>query len=277
MAIKRYKPTTPSLRHMTTNAFAEITKSKPEKKLTTFIKNKAGRNNRGKLTVRHRGGGHKRKYRIIDFDQTAKLNVPGKVSSVEYDPNRSAFIMLVTYVDGDKRYHLAPNEIAVGQTILTSEKGEIITGNRMQLKNIPVGYPIHNLELTPKKGGQIIKSAGSSGKVVSLDGPKAQVALPSGEIRLVPKHCYGTIGSVSNLDHSKIVIGKAGRSRWMRKRPQVRGKVMNPCDHPHGGGEGSNPIGLKHPKTPWGLPALGVKTRNSKKYSNACIVKRRKK
>lgn len=277
MSIKNYKPTTPSRRQMTTNGFDAVTTSKPQKSLLTFVKNKAGRNNQGKITVRHKGGGHKRKYRLVDFDQTKKLNIEGKVTTVEYDPYRSAFIMLVTYVDGDKRYHLAPNDIQVGQSILTAEKTEIQTGNRMQLRNIPVGYPIHNLELTPKKGGQMVKSAGSSAKVVSLEGAKAQVELPSGEVRLIPKDCYATIGTVSNHDHGNIVIGKAGRSRWMRKRPTVRGKVMNPCDHPHGGGEGANPIGLKHPKTPWGLPALGVKTRAKKKYSNKDILKRRKK
>lgn len=275
MPIKKYNPTTPSRRHMTTLSFEEITKRKPEKKLRKMIKNMAGRNNQGKLTVRHQGGGHKRLYRMIDFKQNDKLDIPGKVASVEYDPNRTANIILVHYADGAKRYHIAPNGVKVGQEIITQEKGKVIVGNRMTLRHIPVGYDIHNVELTPGKGGQIIRSAGSKGKVVSVEGEMAQVEMPSGEVRLIDKRCFATIGIVSNLDHGLVTIGKAGRSRWKRVRPSVRGKAMNPNDHPHGGGEGNQSIGLTHPKTPWGMPALGFKTRK-RKYSDKMIVKSRK-
>tara|TARA_B100000700_G_scaffold324683_1_gene431500 strand:+ start:1110 stop:1946 length:837 start_codon:yes stop_codon:yes gene_type:complete len=274
MPIRTYKPTTPSLRNMSRDTFEHITKTKPEKSLTVSKKSMAGRNNQGKLTVRHRGGGHKRKYRLVDFKRTDKLGIPATVKAVEYDPNRSAYIILVAYKDGEKRYHLAPHEIQVGDEIVCAKKAKIKTGNRMEVRNIPVGYPIFNIELQPNKGGQIVKSAGSSSKVVSLDGPKAQIELPSGEVRLVEKSCMATIGIVSNIDHSNVKIGKAGRKRWMGKRPQVRGKAMNPNDHPHGGGEGASPIGMKHPKTPWGRPALGVKTRR-RKYTNRLIVKSR--
>jgi large subunit ribosomal protein L2 len=274
MPIRTYKPTTPSLRNMSRDTFEHITKTKPEKSLTVSKKSMAGRNNQGKLTVRHRGGGHKRKYRLVDFKRTDKLGIPATVKAVEYDPNRSAYIILVAYKDGEKRYHLAPHEIQVGDEIVCAKKAKIKTGNRMEVRNIPVGYPIFNIELQPNKGGQIVKSAGNSSKVVSLDGPKAQIELPSGEVRLVEKSCMATIGIVSNIDHSNIKIGKAGRKRWMGKKPQVRGKAMNPNDHPHGGGEGGSPIGMKHPKTPWGRPALGVKTRR-RKYTNKFIVKSR--
>ncbi|MBI96247.1 50S ribosomal protein L2 [bacterium] len=274
MPIRTYKPTTPSLRNMSRDTFEHITKTKPEKSLTVSKKSMAGRNNQGKLTVRHRGGGHKRKYRLVDFKRTDKLGIPATVKAVEYDPNRSAYIILVAYKDGEKRYHLAPHEIQVGDEIVCAKKAKIKTGNRMEVRNIPVGYPIFNIELQPNKGGQIVKSAGNSSKVVSLDGPKAQIELPSGEVRLVEKSCMATIGIVSNIDHSNVKIGKAGRKRWMGKRPQVRGKAMNPNDHPHGGGEGASPIGMKHPKTPWGRPALGVKTRR-RKYTNRLIVKSR--
>ncbi|MBT5346940.1 50S ribosomal protein L2 [bacterium] len=274
MPIRTYKPTTPSLRNMSRDTFEHITKTKPEKSLTVSKKSMAGRNNQGKLTVRHRGGGHKRKYRLVDFKRTDKLGIPATVKAVEYDPNRSAYIILVAYKDGEKRYHIAPHEIQVGDEIVCAKKAKIKTGNRMELRNVPVGYPIFNIELQPNKGGQIVKSAGNSSKVVSLDGPKAQIELPSGEVRLVEKSCMATIGVVSNIDHSNIKIGKAGRKRWMGKRPQVRGKAMNPNDHPHGGGEGASPIGMKHPKTPWGRPALGVKTRR-RKYTNRLIVKSR--
>ncbi len=275
MAVKTFKPTTPGRRNMNVSSFDEITKTKPEKSLLKSSKRKAGRNNQGRLTVRHRGGGHKRAYRIIDFLRTDKLNIPAKVASVEYDPNRTAYIILVNYNDGEKRYHLAPEGIKVGDEIITKAKAKINTGNRMKVRNIPVGQAIHDVELTEKKGGQIIRSAGSSGKITSLEGKYAQLQLPSGEIRLISKDCYATIGTVSNLDHSNIKIGKAGRSRWLGKRPQVRGKVMNPVDHPHGGGEGNQPIGLKHPKTPWGMPALGFKTRR-RKYTDKWIVKDRR-
>lgn len=274
MPTKSYKPTTPAVRHMTTDTFESITKTKPEKSLIKSKKSTGGRNNQGKLTVRHRGGGAKRKYRMVDFDRTDKLNVPGKVTAVEYDPNRSAYIMLATYVDGDKRYHLAPDGIEVGTEISTSKKGKIKKGNRMMIKNVPVGYAVYNLELQPGKGGQSVRSAGSSAKVVSLEGHRAQIEMPSGEIRLIDKTCYVTVGTVSNVDHSNIKIGKAGRKRHMGKRPQVRGKAMNPNDHPHGGGEGGSPIGMKHPKTPWGRPALGVKTRR-RKETNKDILRSR--
>jgi len=276
MPLKSYKPTTPSLRHMTRDTFEKITKTKPEKSLVVSKKSSGGRNNQGKLTVRHRGGGHKRKYRLVDFNRVAKLGVPGKVNAIEYDPNRSAYLTLVFYADGDKRYHLAAGDIQVGDEILTAQKTKVKTGNRMMLKNIPVGYNIYNIELKPGKGGQTAKSAGSCGKVVSLDGPRAHVQMPSGEVRLVEKKCYATLGVVSNSEHQNITIGKAGRSRWMGKRPTVRGKAMNPVDHPHGGGEGGCPIGMKAPKTKWGKLALGKKTRK-RKASDRLILKSRHK
>ncbi len=276
MAIKTYKPTTPSRRHMTGSSFQELTRgSKPEKRLLKKTSKKAGRNNQGKITVRHQGGGHKRRIRVIDFSQRDKMSIKGKVASIQYDPMRSAYIMLVNYEDGDKRYHLAPEGIKVGDAILTQEKAKIKLGNRMALSHIPVGYDIHNVELNYGKGGQIIRSAGSKGKVVAVEKEHAQVELPSGEVRLVDKRCFATIGVVSNIEYSNVTIGKAGRSRWLGKRPSVRGKVMNPIDHPHGGGEGNQPIGLKSPKTPWGMPALGFKTRK-RKYSDKMIVKNRR-
>lgn len=277
MAVKTFKPTTPGRRQMSVSSFKEVTKKKPEKKLIKNLQKTAGRNNQGRLTVRHRGGGHKRAYRMVDFLRTDKLNIPFKVAAIEYDPNRSAYIMLVNYNDGEKRYHLAPESIQVGEELITKAKAKIKTGNRMKIRNIPVGQMIHDVELTVNKGGQIIRSAGSYGKVVSLEGKYAQIQMPSGEVRLISKDCYATIGIVSNLDHSNIKIGKAGRNRWLGKRPQVRGKVMNPVDHPHGGGEGNQPIGLKHPKTPWGMPALGFKTRKRKSTDKWIIKDRRRK
>lgn len=274
MAIRSYKPTTPSLRQMTRDTFESITKTTPEKSLTKAKRKTAGRNNTGRLTVRHRGGGHRQRYRLIDYKGYDKASIDAKVTAVEYDPNRSAYIMLLTYMDGEKRYQVAPEGIKVGDVIVAKPKCKIKVGNRMQLKNIPVGYAIYNVELKPGKGGQMAKTAGSSAKLVSLEGPKAQVELPSGEVRLVEKKCYASIGTVSNADRSNINIGKAGRNRWLGKRPQVRGKAMNPVDHPHGGGEGGNSIGLIRPKTPWGLPALGVKTRR-RKYTDKLIVKSR--
>ncbi len=275
MGIKTFKPTTGGRRHMISLTYDEITHKGPEKSLIKRLKNNAGRNNLGKITTRHRGGGARRIYRIVDFKQTDKLNIPATVKTIEYDPNRSSFIMLVAYRDGEKRYHLAPAGITVGEEILTKVKAKPKVGNRMKLENIPVGFQIFNLELTPGCGGQIIRSAGSSGKLVSLEGEMAHVQLASGEVRLVSKSCYATIGVVSNSDHANVIHGKAGTRRHMGWRPTVRGKVMNPCDHPHGGGEARNSIGLKHPKTPWGKPALGHKTRNRKKHSNAMIVTRR--
>ncbi|MBD3156588.1 50S ribosomal protein L2 [Candidatus Peregrinibacteria bacterium] len=275
MAIKNYKSTTPGRRGMTGYTFEEVTKSKPEKSLTVRLNKRSGRNNQGRLTVRHRGGGHKKLYRIVDFNRADKHNIEGTVTSVEYDPYRTAYIMLVQYKDGEKRYHLAPRKIKVGDSIMLAEKTKLKPGNRMLLENFPIGFTVYNIELTKGKGGQMIRSAGASAKVISQeDAQYTQIQLPSGEIRLVDKGCYASSGMVSNIDHINITIGKAGRKRNMGKRPQVRGKVMNPCDHPHGGGEGNQPIGLKHPKTPWGMPALGYKTRK-RKYSDRLIVKSR--
>ncbi|MBU0667574.1 50S ribosomal protein L2 [Patescibacteria group bacterium] len=275
MAIKIYKGTTPGRRNMSGYSFEEITRDKPEKSLLTSKRSRAGRNNQGKITIRHQGSGHKKQYRIIDFKQRDKINIPCKVISIEYDPNRTAYIMLVNYADGEKRYHLAPSTIKVGAELIAKEKAKAQVGNRMALKNVPPGYFIHNVELQLGRGGQIIRSAGSKGKVVAVEGDNAQVEFPSGEIRLVDKNCFATIGTVSNIDHSNVSIGKAGRNRWKGKRPAVRGKAMNPIDHPHGGGEGNQSIGLKHPKTPWGMPALGFKTRK-RKYSDRLIVKSRR-
>lgn len=253
-----------------------LAKKPSEKRLLAKLTKKAGRNNSGRLTCRHRGGGEKRNYRLIDFDQTAKLGVPGRIVSLEYDPNRSAWIALVVYADGDKRYHLAAHGMKADDKILTAEKTKIKVGNRCQIKNIPAGFEVFNVELKIGKGGQLARSAGSRAKVVSTEKENAQIQLPSSEIRLVPKTCFATIGVAANLDHSHQKLGKAGRVRRMGRRPQVRGKVMNPCDHPHGGGEARNSIGMKAPKTPWGALALGVKTRRKKKYSNSAILKRRK-
>lgn len=261
---------------MTVNDFAEITKKTPEKALLVSKKSNAGRNNTGRITVRHRGGGVKRAYRLIDFKQNDKLDIPAKVAGIEYDPNRSAFIALVVYADGAKRYILAPHGLTNGDKIITKEKAKIKTGNRMQIENIPVGFEIYNVEINKGKGGQIVRSAGTSAKLVSLEGKYAQVQLPSGEVRLVHKDCYASIGRLGNIQHNQVKIGKAGRSRWLGKRPSVLGKSMNACDHPHGGGEGHSPIGLPMPKTPWGMPALGFKTRK-RKYSSKMILKKRKK
>jgi large subunit ribosomal protein L2 len=275
MALKIYKATTAGRRNMSGYSFEEITKSKPEKSLVKGLKSNGGRNNQGKLTIRHQGGGHKRLYRMVDFKQREKLNIPGKVTAVEYDPNRTAYIMLVCYADGEKRYLLAPEKIEVDSMIVAKDKAKVKIGNRMALKNIPVGYEIHNIELTLGRGGQIVRSAGSKAAVVAVEGAFAQIQLPSGEVRLIDKNCHATIGSVSNIDHSNIKIGKAGRARWMGQRPEVRGKAMNPNDHPHGGGEGNQPIGLPQPRTPWGVPALGLKTRK-RKYSDPMILKDRR-
>jgi len=275
MAIKNYKPTTPGRRGMSGYSFDEITKSKPEKKLTVRLNKRSGRNNQGRITIRHRGGGHKRLYRLVDFKRSDKSNIEGIVTAVEYDPYRTAYIMLINYKDGEKRYHLAPQDIKVGDKIILADKVKLKPGNRMLLKNFPVGFMVYNIEITKGKGGQMIRSAGSAAKVVSQeDDSYTQIQLPSGEVRLVSRDCYASFGEVSNSDHSNITIGKAGRTRNMGRRPQVRGKVMNPNDHPHGGGEGNQPIGLKHPKTPWGMPALGYKTRR-RKYSDRLIVKSR--
>lgn len=276
MPLKHFKPVTPGQRFRISLTYEELTKHRPEKRLRKRIQKHAGRNNQGRLTVRHRGGGNKVLYRLIDFRQTAKLGIPGKVTAIEYDPFRTCFIMLVTYADGEKCYHIAPDGIKVGAQILTKAKAKIKTGNRLQLQNIPVGFEIHNLELIPGKGGQIIRSAGSSARIISIESTYAQVELPSKEIRFVRKDCYATVGRVSNPDHNLISLGKAGRARWKGLRPEVQGKAMNPIDHPHGGGEGGTKIGLVHPKTPWGAPALGFKTRKRNKWTSRFIIRTRK-
>jgi len=276
MAIKTYKPTTPGRRGMSVVDYSELTKKRPEKSLVARKFQISGRNNQGRVTVRHRGGGVKKLYRFIDSKRFDKLNISAIVESLEYDPNRTAFIALVKYEDGERRYIIAPDKLKVGVRVICSEKAKIKVGNRMKIGNIPVGFDIHDLELQPGKGAQAIRSAGSSGKITSLDGELAQATMPSGAVRYISKDCYATIGVVSNLDHSNVSYGKAGRIRLMGRRPQVLGKSMNACDHPHGGGEGHSPIGLKMPKTPWGKPALGVKTRRRHKYSDRLIIKGRR-
>ena len=271
MAIKSYKPTTPSRRHMTVNAFVEITTDKPEKSLLVAKNRTAGRNAQGKITVRHRGGGAKRKYRIIDFKRN-KDNIPARVATIEYDPNRSAFIALVVYADGEKRYILAPIGIKVGDVLVSGPNADIKPGNALPMQNIPVGTFIHNIELAAGKGGQMVRSAGTSAQLMAKEGNYATLRLPSGEMRYVRIECRATIGTVSNQTHEIIKIGKAGRKRHMGIRPTVRGSVMNPVDHPHGGGEGKTPIGRPAPVTPWGKPALGYKTRKTKKYSDRLII-----
>lgn len=276
MAIKIYKPTTPARRRTSVVDTRDLTKKRPEKALVKIKKRRAGRNNSGKITVRHRGGGAKRFLRTIDFKRD-KFEVEAKVIAIEYDPNRNARIALLEYNDKEKRYIIAPVELKVGNKIISSEKkAEVKPGNAMPLRYIPTGIMIYNIELTPGKGGQIARSGGSSAISQSQEGKSAQIKLPSGEIRLVPKDSMATIGQVSNPDARAVRIGKAGRKRHMGIRPTVRGKAMNPVDHPHGGGEGGSPIGLKHPKTPWGKPALGVRTRRKGKFSDRFIVKRRK-
>ncbi len=273
MAIRVYKPTSPARRFMSVNAFEEITKKKPEKALIYNKKKHAGRNHHGKITVRHKGGGNKVKYRIIDFKRD-KLQVPAKVAAIEYDPNRSAFIALLHYLDGEKRYILAPVGLNVGDMVVAGEGADIKPGNSLPLSAIPTGTLIHNLELRAGAGGQLVRSAGVYAQLMAKEGNYAQVRLPSGEIRKLPVNARATIGTVGNTDHENIRIGKAGRKRHMGIRPSVRGVVMNPVDHPHGGGEGKSPIGMPAPLTPWGKPTLGLKTRKRKKYSNRLIVKR---
>ncbi|GEK30785.1 50S ribosomal protein L2 [Kurthia zopfii] len=276
MAIKKYKPTTNGRRNMTTSDFAEITTNKPEKSLLESTKRKAGRNNQGKITVRHNGGGHKRQYRIIDFKRI-KDGIPGKVATVEYDPNRSANIALIHYADGEKCYIIAPKGIKVGMEVISGPEVDIKVGNALPLSNIPMGTTIHNIEMKPGKGGQLVRSAGTSAQVLGKEGKYVIVRLQSGEVRMILATCRATIGAVGNEQHELIHIGKAGRKRWMGKRPTVRGSVMNPNDHPHGGGEGKAPIGRKSPMTPWGKPALGYKTRNKRAKSDKLIIRRRKK
>ncbi|MCM6881508.1 50S ribosomal protein L2 [Enterococcus italicus] len=274
MAIKKYKPTSNGRRNMTSSDFAEITTSTPEKTLLAPLKNNAGRNNNGRITVRHQGGGHKRQYRLVDFKRN-KDNVVATVKTIEYDPNRSANIALVHYEDGVKAYILAPKGLEVGMTVVSGPEADIKVGNTLPLANIPVGTVVHNIEMKPGKGGQLIRSAGTSAQVLGKEGKYVLIRLNSGEVRMILATCRATIGAVGNEQHELINIGKAGRSRWMRKRPTVRGSVMNPNDHPHGGGEGKAPVGRKAPVSPWGQPALGYKTRNKKAKSDKLIVRRR--
>ena len=274
MPIKTFKPTTPSRRNMTVLSFAGLDKVKPEKSLIETNKKTAGRNNYGRITVRHHGGGNKQKYRIIDFKRD-KMDMPATVLTLEYDPNRSANIALVQYADGEKRYIIAPNGIAKGDEIISSANADIKPGNALPIANIPVGTVIHNIELYPGKGAQLVRSAGGAAQLMAKENGNAQVRLPSGEVRIVRLDCKATIGQVGNLDHENVQIGKAGRKRHMGIRPTVRGSVMNPCDHPHGGGEGKSPIGRPGPVTPWGKPTLGYKTRKKNHRTDKFIVKRR--
>lgn len=274
MALKSYKPTTPGRRQMTSTDYSDLSNVEPEKSLTSALKKNGGRNSYGRITVRHRGGGNRRKYRIIDFKRD-KADMPATVLTLEYDPNRSANIALVEYEDGQKKYILAPNGLKVGGIVMSGAKADIKPGNALELTNIPVGTVIHNVELYPGKGGQLARSAGNMAQLMAKEGIYALVRLPSGELRKVPVNCMATIGQVGNLDHENVTIGKAGRKRHMGWRPTVRGSAMNPCDHPHGGGEGKSPIGRPGPVTPWGKPTLGYKTRNKKKSSSKYIVKRR--
>ncbi|SCZ08791.1 50S ribosomal protein L2 [Alkaliphilus peptidifermentans] len=276
MAIKKFNPTSPGIRQMTVSKFEEITKVEPERSLVETLTKSGGRNVHGKITVRHRGGGAKRKYRIIDFKRN-KDGIPAKVASVEYDPNRTANIALLNYADGEKRYIIAPNGLKVGDVVESGPDADIKPGNCLPLKNIPVGTVVHNIEMKPGKGGQIARAAGNAAQLMAKEGKNALLRLPSGEIRYISIECKATVGQVGNLDHENITIGKAGRKRNMGIRPTVRGSAMNPNDHPHGGGEGRSPIGRPSPVTPWGKPALGYKTRDKKKASSKFIVSRRKK
>ena len=273
MAIKSYKPTSPGRRFATTPAFDEITKSEPEKSLTAPIKRTGGRNNNGRMTTRHQGGGHKRRYRVIDFKRD-KDGVPGRVASIEYDPNRSSRIALVFYADGEKRYILAPNKLKVGDTVEAGRGADIKVGNALPLGNIPVGTVVHNIELHIGRGGQIARSAGTSAQIMAKENQYATLRLPSGEMRMIHVECRATVGEIGNREHENLTVGKAGRNRWLGIRPGVRGTTMNPVDHPHGGGEGSTPPG-RHPVTPWGVPTLGHKTRKVRKPSDKYIVRRR--
>jgi large subunit ribosomal protein L2 len=274
MSIRFYKSYTPGTRNRALSAFSEITKSKPEKSLLRKNQRNKGRNNRGVITIRHRGGGHKRLYRLIDFKRN-KYGIEGIVASVEYDPNRNARIALIHYLDGEKRYILEPKNLSVSDRILSGSGSPLNIGNSLPLDEIPLGMSVHNIELIPNRGGQIVRSGGTSAKILAKEGNYITLRLPSKEIRLVRKECFATIGEVSNNDAFLVQSGKAGRTRWLGKRPTVRGSVMNPCDHPHGGGEGRAPIGRTRPLTPWGKPALGLKTRKRKKLSDAYIIRRR--
>lgn len=274
MPIKSFKPTSPGRRGMSVSTFEEITKVSPERSLLRPLTKRAGRNVRGKITVRHRGGGHKRRYRLIDFKRD-KLDIPARVTSIEYDPNRSARIALLTYADGEKRYIIAPVGLKVGDSVLSSDKAEIRPGNTLPLMNIPLGTLVHNVELHLGRGGQMVRAAGASAQVMAKEGKHALLRLPSGEMRLVDMRCRATIGQVGNVDHGNIKLGKAGRRRWLGWRPSVRGSAMTPRDHPHGGGEGRSPIGMPGPKSPWGKPTLGYKTRRNK-ATDKYIVRRRR-
>jgi large subunit ribosomal protein L2 len=276
MPIKVYKPTSPGRRDMTASTFEEITRTRPEKSLLRPLKKRAGRNFRGKITVRHRGGGHKRRYRVIDFKRD-KFGVPGRVDSIEYDPNRSARIALVVYADGDKRYIIAPVGLMVGDVVMSGPDAEIRTGNALPINNIPTGSTIHNIELHIGKGGQMVRAAGTSAQLLAKEGRYAHVRLPSGEVRLVNVQCMATLGQVGNTDHGNIKLGKAGRKRWLGFRPSVRGSAMDPASHPHGGGEGRSPIGMPGPKSPWGKPTLGKKTRRNKSTEKWIVRRRGKK
>ena len=273
MPVKTYKPTSPGRRGMTGSTFEEITRGAPEKSLLEPLKNRAGRNFRGKITVRRRGGGHKRRYRVVDFKRD-KAGVPARVDSIEYDPNRSARIALLAYADGEKRYIVAPVGLMVGNVVSSGADAEIKVGNAVPLGRMPLGAQIHNIEIQPGRGGQLVRSAGTSAQLIAKEGSYAQVRLPSGEVRRVHQRCMATIGQVGNVDHGHITLGKAGRSRWLRRRPSVRGSAMDPASHPHGGGEGRSPIGMPGPKTPWGKPTLGYKTRRIK-HSDKYIVRGR--
>lgn len=276
MAIKGFKPTTPARRKMTVASFEEITKTTPEKSLLTTINKTAGRNTHGRITSRHRGGGVKRKYRIIDLKRD-KDNIPARVASIEYDPYRTAYIALLNYADGEKRYIIQPNGLKVGDVVESGSDADIKVGNTLMLADIPVGTTVHNVEMTPGRGGQIARSAGSSAQLMAKEGKYAQLRLPSGEFRLISQRCKATIGQVGNISHELITLGKAGKSRYLGRRPHVRGSAMNPVDHPHGGGEGRTPIGRPSPMTPWGKKALGLKTRKKSKKSDMYIVRRRTK
>ncbi len=273
MAVKRYKPITPGTRFKTVSSFEEVTASKPEKSLTVSINRKGGRNNTGRITVRHIGGGNRIKYRQIDFKRN-KDNIPAKVKSIEYDPNRTAYIALLSYADGEKRYILCPLGLSVGDTVISGDDADIKAGNALTLNAIPVGTMVHNIEMQPGKGGQIAKTAGAAAQLMAKEGKYATLRLPSGEMRLILLSCKATVGQVGNLDHELVSLGKAGRKRHMGIKPTVRGVVMNPCDHPHGGGEGKSPIGRPGPVSPWGQPALGLKTRKKRKNTDKFIVKR---
>lgn len=275
MPVKKYKPVTPGTRGMTGYTFDEITKSKPERALIKPLRKSGGRNVQGRITVRHRGGGHRRSIRIVDFKRE-KINIPAKVAAIEYDPNRTARLALLYYADGEKRYIIAPLDIKVGDTLMSGANAEIRSGNALPISNIPVGTLIHNIEIEEGRGGQVVRSAGGAAQLLAKEGDFAQVRLPSGEVRLVRQACYATIGQVGNLDHGNIKLGKAGRKRHLGVRPTVRGSAMSPRDHPHGGGEGRQPIGLPGPKSPWGKPTLGYKTRRNKK-TDKYIVRRRSK